>query len=232
MTTIRVVTADDHPPTRAGIRSALEGTEFEVVGEAFTATTAIHEATRLAPDICLVDVRMPGGGVVAVAEISRRLPQTALVMLTVSEDHVDLVGALRAGASGYLLKTIDPDRLVHALRGVLNGEAAIPRRLMHQVLSELRDADPASADLEGTAPDGLVMPSLTSRESQVLEMLRRGLSTADMAEALFVSQGTVRSHVSALLRKLAVDDRESALRKTAPLRRRRRQDDEQDRLLR
>jgi two-component system nitrate/nitrite response regulator NarL len=219
---VRLVTADDHPPTRAGIRSALEGTEFEVVGEAFTATTAIHEATRLKPDVCLIDVSMPGGGLTAVSAISRRLPGDAIVMLTVSENRDDIVGALRAGAHGYLLKTIDPERLVHALRGVLNGESAIPRRLLPQVLRELHhpDTTPVRGDT-----DVVVMPDLTSRESQVLELLRRGLSTQEMARLMFVSQGTVRSHVSALLRKLSVEDRQSALRKTEPLRHRRRGDD-------
>ena len=133
---IRVVLADDHTPTRAGIRRALEGHGFVILAEAEDAPAAIEAARRERPDLCLLDVRMPGGGIAAAAEIGLELPDTAIVMLTVSTDEADLFAALRAGARGYLLKDTDPDRLPLALLGVVSGEAAVPRVLVSRVIDE------------------------------------------------------------------------------------------------
>ena len=126
--TTRVVLADDHAPTRAGVRLALEHSEFGVVAEATTAAEAVSAALRHRPDVCLLDIYMPGGGIEAAGEIRERASRdTALVMLTASDSDDDLFAALRAGATGYLPKTTAADRLAPALRGVLAGEAALPR---------------------------------------------------------------------------------------------------------
>ena len=158
--------------------------------------------------MCLLDIHMPGNGIAAADAIRRRLPGTAIVMLTVSEDDGDLFDALRAGASGYLLKDIDPARLPHALQGVLEGEAAMPRTLVARVLEEFRSRGSRKRVLlPGRRP-----PELTPREWEVLELMREGLATAAIAERLFVEPVTVRTHVAAILRKLHVPDRKSALR--------------------
>jgi DNA-binding NarL/FixJ family response regulator len=205
---IRVLLADDHAPTRSDIRATLEADpRFEVCGEAADAPGAIQAAVREVPDVCLLDINMPGGGVAAGWEIAARLPTTKVVMLTISRDHDDLLGALRAGAAGYLLKDTDPERLTHALADVLEGRAAIPRTLVARLLGEFRDTSPRRRSVHHAHG-----PRLTSREWEVLDLLRRGRSTADIAKELYLSKATVRSHVAAILRKLGVPDRESAIR--------------------
>lgn len=200
--------ADDHQPTRAGVRSALNGSGFIVVADVGSAEAAVETALRERPDVCLLDINMPGNGIAAAAEISARLPETAIVMLTVSRDDADLFDALRAGASGYLLKDTDPMRLPHALRGVLDGEAALPRTLVARVIDEFRGRGRRRRLAFGKNR----AVELTEREWEVLELLHQKLSTAEIAERLFVSQVTVRTHIAAILRKLRVPDRASALR--------------------
>ncbi len=205
---IRVVVADDHVPTRAGVRLALEGHGFSVCAEAGDARAAVAAAVRERPDVCLLDIRMPGNGIAAAFEIKSALPDTAVVMLTVSRDDADLFDALRAGASGYLLKDLDPARLPFALRGVLDGEAALPRQLVARLIEEFRSRGRRKRLVIG-AGRGV---DLTEREWEVLELLREGARTAEIAERLFISQVTVRRHVSEILRKLRVSDRKAALR--------------------
>jgi DNA-binding NarL/FixJ family response regulator len=206
---IRVLIADDHPPTRKDVREALEAdARFEVCAEANNAPAALTAAVESRPDICLLDVRMPGSGIAAAWEIKARLPETKVVMLTVSTDDVDLFAALRAGASGYLLKDVDPSRLTEALHDVMQGEPAIPPSLVGRIIDEFRDRGPRRRRVIADGPEG----QLTSREWEVLDLMRAGNSTADMAKALFLSQATVRSHVASILRKLRVPDRESAIK--------------------
>jgi DNA-binding NarL/FixJ family response regulator len=207
---IRVLIADDHAPTRQDIKTIIEADpRFEVVAEAADASSAVQGAITEGPDLCLLDINMPGNGTAAAWEISSRLPDAKIVMLTVSHDDRDLFASLRAGASGYLLKDIDPDRLPHALYDVLRGEAAaIPRALVARIIQEFRDTSPRRRSVVNERTQA----PLTSREWEVLEFLRGGLSTADIAARLSVSAATVRSHVAAVLRKLRVPDRESAVR--------------------
>jgi DNA-binding NarL/FixJ family response regulator len=205
---VTIVVADDHAATRAGIRAALEPHGFAVLGEAATAPAAIDAALRERPDACLLDVEMPGGGgIAAAAAIAERLPGTAVVMLTVSADEEDLFAALKAGASGYLLKDMDAGRLPAAVRGVLAGEAAIPRTLVARMVDALRTAERRPA-LPFLRRRGV---QLTSREWEVLEQLREERSTGEIAARLGVSPVTVRRHVSALLAKLRVPDRRAML---------------------
>jgi DNA-binding NarL/FixJ family response regulator len=124
--TNRVVIADDHAPTRAAVRAALEHGGFEVAGEAATAAAAVALVTELRPEVCLLDINMPGNGIAAVAHIAERNPNVAIVMLTVSSNDDDVFAAIRAGAGGYLLKGMDPSRLPDALRAVLAGEGVLP----------------------------------------------------------------------------------------------------------
>lgn len=202
---LRVVIADDHAPTRAGVREALEADACEVVAEAADAWGAVAAARAHRPQVCLLDVHMPGGGVAAAAEITRALPDAVVVMLTASQDDEDLFAALRSGAAGYLLKDMDPGRLGSALRGVLAGEAALPRWLAAKVIAEFRVPTRPRLGRRSTAAD-----RLSPREREVMEALGRGRTTDEVARELFLSPTTVRVHVSAVLRKLRVQDRESA----------------------
>ena len=205
---LRVLIADDHAPTRAGVRQVLEADGLLVVAEVADGHKAIAAALETAPDVCLLDIHMPGGGVRAAYEITSANPQTAVVMLTASRDDEDLFEALRAGASGYLLKDMDPDRLAPALRGVLEGEAALPRALALKVIQQLQS--PARRRLRPTKDSPV--SRLTSRETEVLELMADGLSTEQIAEHLFIGKVTVRTHVANVLKKLRVPDREAAVR--------------------
>jgi two-component system nitrate/nitrite response regulator NarL len=203
----RVLIADDHPPTRAGVRAALERDGFVVCAEVSTAQEAVDEALRTAPEICLLDIHMPGSGIAAAATIAEALPQTDVVMLTVSDGDDDLFDALQAGAAGYLLKDTNPARLGPALRGLLNGEALLPRPLVAKLIAEFRDQS-ARRRLPIFGPRGV---QLTRREWQVLEFMRDGLTTGEIAARLFVSRSTVRTHIAAILRKMDAPTREAAL---------------------
>jgi DNA-binding NarL/FixJ family response regulator len=207
MTPVRIVLADDHAPIRAAVRRIVEADGFVVCGEASDANTAVALAVEHSPDLCLLDIHMPGSGIAAAKAVRLRLPGTAIVMLTVSEDDDDLFDAVCAGASGYLLKGMDPARMPVALRGVLAGEAALPRTLVARLVEEFggRRHRRIVASRSG-------QPDLTEREWSVLELMLEEFSTAEMAERLFIAPVTVRSHVSAILRKLQVPDRKAAVR--------------------
>jgi DNA-binding NarL/FixJ family response regulator len=206
---VRVLIADDHAPTRSDVREALEDSgRFAVCAEAPDAAAAVEAAVRERPEVCVIDVRMPGGGVAAVWEIAARLPETKIVMLTVSADDGDLFAALRAGADGYLLKHTDLAPLPQALEDVLEGRAAIPPALVARLVAEFRDRRPRRRSILAR-DDG---PQLTSREWQVLDLMRQELATAEIARRLVVSQTTVRTHVAAILHKLGAPDRASVVR--------------------
>jgi DNA-binding NarL/FixJ family response regulator len=205
---LTVLIADDHAPMRAGVRDALAGDGFRVVAEVAHANAAVERAIRLRPDVCVLDIHMPGSGIAAAARITEHVPETAVVMLTVSRDDEDLFASLRAGALGYLLKDMDPGRLSAALRGVLSGEAALPRTLVARVVEEFRAAE-RRPSLPLVKRRGA---KLTSREWEVLELLRKQLSTAAIAQHLGVSDVTVRRHVSSILAKLRVPDRQAMAR--------------------
>lgn len=204
---VRVVIADDHPRLRALVRTALESSGCQVLAEGATAQDAVALAMKHRPDAVLLDIHMPGNGIHAASSISRLLPEVAIVMLTQSEDDEDLFDSLRAGAVGYLLKGDDPASLGQALRGVLAGEAAMPPRLVARIMDEFRA--PAKRRLARKSPAAM---KLSAREWEVMELLGQGLTTEAVAVRLFLSPTTVRVHVSAVLKKLRVKDRRSALR--------------------
>jgi len=204
---VRVLLADDHAPTRAGVRHVLEADGFVVCAEVASGSAAIDAALAERPDVCLLDIRMPGGGIAAASEIARSRPDTAIVMLTVSRDDSDLFDALRAGACGYLLKDVDRAELPGALRGALAGEAPLPANLVARLIEEFRERGRRKRLLLKKNPG----VQLRNREWEVLELLRDGLSTAEIAQRLFIAEVTVRTHVSSILRKLRVPDREAAV---------------------
>ena len=206
--TPRVLIADDHAPTRAGVRMALERDGMEICAEAATAAEAVDAALRERPDVCLLDVRMPGGGTSAASMISTQLPQTVVIMLTVSRDDEDLFESLRRGALGYLLKDMDPSRLSVAVRAALAGEATLPRALASRVIEQLRRAPPRRR----LPTEGGTGAQLTRREWDVLDLLCEGAGTAEIAKRLFLSEVTVRRHVSSIVGKLQVSSREEAVR--------------------
>jgi len=201
---IRVIIADDHARVRGQIRAALEAGGCEVCGEGATADEAIALALEHRPDVVLLDINMPGSGIHAASQISRDLPATFIVMLTQSKEDDDLFDSLRAGASGYLLKSTDPATLADALRGVLAGEAAMSAGLVSRILQEFRGPNRRHVKRSSAAA------KLSAREWEVMEMLGQGATTDQVAKRLFVSPTTVRVHVSSVLRKLAVTDRQAA----------------------
>jgi DNA-binding NarL/FixJ family response regulator len=205
----RVLIADDHAPSRDDVRRALERDgRFGVCASAADAAEAIQAAVRERPDICLLDIRMPGDGLAAAWEIAARLPQTKIIMLTVSDDDADLFAALRAGADGYLLKTMNLKRLPDAVDGVQSGEAAMPRKLVARLLEQFRGHEPR---WRRPVTDEAPRERLTSREWEILELLAQGLSTNEIADELVLSASAIRVHIAAVVRKLGVLDRTAAV---------------------
>ena len=205
--TVRVVIADDHAGVRQRIRTTLTAAGYDVVAEAATATDAAAATIAQRPDIVLLDVHMPGNGIQAARRISAEAPDVLVIMLTQSAEDEDLFDSLRAGAAGYVLKSTDPAALGPALGRALAGEAAISPRLVGRVLDEFRN--PRQRLFARRSP---AAAKLSAREWEVMAMLADGRSTDEVAKALFLSPTTVRVHVSTVLRKLAVKDRESAIR--------------------
>ena len=205
----RVLIADDHAPTRAGVRIALERDGIEICAEVTDAADAAEAALRERPDLCLIDVHMPGGGPSAASKITSNLPGTLVLMLTVSRDNEDVLESLRRGAAGYLLKDMNPASLPVAVRAALSGEGVIPRTLAAGLIEQFQHRPAGSRRLAGQRRD---QPALSAREWEILELLADGASTAEMAERLFLSQVTVRRHISSILGKLGVSSREDAVK--------------------
>jgi DNA-binding NarL/FixJ family response regulator len=203
----RVLIADDHPPTRAGVRQALERDGIEVCAEVTNAADAVEAALRERPDVCLLDVHMPGSGPSAASKITSRLPGTLVLMLSVSRDNADVLESLRRGASGYLLKDMNPASLPVAIRAALSGEGVLPRKLAAALIEEFR----RRPDTRRLPRQPRNRPALTSREWETLELLCGGASTTEMADRLFLSQVTVRRHISSILSKLGVASRQEAV---------------------
>jgi len=207
MTKARVLIADAQLPTRQGIRLLLHRNGFEVCAEAAYANGALRAALRERPALCLVDVSLPGGAILTVGRIASRVPEAEIVVLTDAPHENELLEALQAGASGYLQKNLNSEALARALHAALRGEAVFPRTLLGPVVEEFR----ARHDRRKLRLPGRPAVVLSRRESDVLDLLRRGLTTAEIADRLDISPVTVRRHVGLLLRKLGVPDRAAAL---------------------
>jgi DNA-binding NarL/FixJ family response regulator len=201
----RVLVADDHKPTRRLVAESLAEDGFDVCWEAGDAVSAVEGATSQEPDICLLDITMPGNGIAAARIISDRVPEARVVMLTASKETTDFLDAIRAGACGYLLKTTNPTSFGRALRAVLDGESALPREMTSALVDHYRHTRRRRLYVDGQPV------KLSEREWEVLEMMCDGLSTAEIARRTFVAPVTVRSHVSSLFRKLRVSSREEAI---------------------
>ena len=204
---IRVLIADDHVTTRWGVRDTLEERGgFDIVAEAADGDVAVLAARRTRPDVCLLDLNMPGGGVAAARAIRAELPDCVLLALTVSDDSTDVLAAVHAGFDGYLLKAMSAERLPDAIQGAMAGEVAMPRRLMRTVVTAARSRPERSR--HGSRA------RLTDRELDVLDLLAEGLTTKEAARRLGISPVTVRRHVSLIVAKLGVRDRDEALART------------------
>jgi DNA-binding NarL/FixJ family response regulator len=204
MSRIRILIVDDQPLMRAGFKAVLEASgQLDVVGEAATGAEAIEQARRLDPDVVLMDVRMPDMDGI---EATRRMPHQKVLILTTFGLDEYIIEALRAGASGFLLKDAPVDELVRAVRAVAAGDAqlspAVTKRLLDQVARRLPAAVDHSRDQ---------LPELTAREEEVLRLLAVGMSNSEIAEALVVSEATVKTHVSSVLSKLGLRDRVQAV---------------------
>ena len=204
MTKQRILLVDDHEVVRLGLKALLDHhAQFEVVGEAATAKEAIEQVSRLRPDIVLMDIRLPGvSGIEACEEVIKQHPETRVVMLTSYAEDEMLFSAIRAGASGYILKQIGGDELVHALEVVGRGEALLDPAVTQRVFQEVRRAvkeEEASAFV-----------NLSQQERHVLLLVSEGRTNREIAKALFLGEGTVRNYVSSILSKLGVSNRAEA----------------------
>lgn len=197
---LRVFLVDDHAMFRAGVRAELGG-HVQVVGEAGTVTEAVTRIVTVEPDVVLLDVHLPDGGGRAVLESVRRTrPQIRFLALSVSDAADDVIGLIRAGARGYVTKTISAGELVDAIRRVADGDAVFSPRLAGFVL----DAFAARPDVPVTDPE---LDQLTNREREVLRLLARGYAYKEIGRELFISVKTVETHVSNVLRKLQLSNR-------------------------
>ncbi|HEV2068335.1 MAG TPA: response regulator transcription factor [Acidimicrobiales bacterium] len=199
---IRVLVVDDHPVVRQGLRSFLSSREgIEVVGEAGDGEAALVEAQRLRPDVVLLDLVMPGGGgIAAIRRLRAEHPDTRVLVLTSFSTDDQVIPAVQAGAAGYLLKDVSPGDLEAAVRAVHQGEALLDRHVVAGVMAEVAHG--------ASSPTGAEV--LTPRELDVLRLLGRGLSNRQLAAELFVSEKTVKTHVSSILTKLRLADRTQA----------------------
>ena len=203
---VRLLVVDDHPIVRQGLRTFLETRpDFEVVGEAGDGETAVAEATRLRPDVILMDLVMPGvGGLEAIGRIRAAEPGARILVLTSFASADQVLPALRAGAAGYLLKDAAPAEVEAAIRAVHRGEGLIDPAVTATVLAEVSRPSARSGDVDAG------YASLTPREREVLALLGRGLNNAAIARELFVAEKTVKTHVSSILAKLRLADRTQA----------------------
>ena len=206
MGAVRVLVVSPYPLLSEGVRQALAGTEFSVSGAAMDAPSAVAVAGRIRPVVVLVDGDLAGGGVAVVREVLRAHPQATVLVLADPSSEADLVDAVRAGAIGFLDKDVQTGCLPGVIRAALAGEAVVPRRLVGRLLTEVRSR---STSVVGSSWSPV---PLTRREFEVLDLMRAGLTTSGIAERLFVSPGTVRSHVMSMMHKLRVGDRESLVR--------------------
>lgn len=200
---MRILLADDHALFRDGLASLLAAWGHEVVGAAADGDRAVQLAAEHRPALVLMDVRMPGGGIAATREITGRVPGTAIVMLTVSEDEEDLFAAVKAGASGYLLKNVPGDELRTMIEAVGRGEAALSPASARRILDELGRA--------GAGP--IPGDRLTVREHEVLRRVTTGATNKEIASDLGISENTVKYHLKHILAKLHAASRtEAAMR--------------------
>ncbi|GAB2893354.1 response regulator [Streptomyces mayteni] len=201
--TVRVLLADDQPLVRAGLRMVIEGAaDLDVVGEAGTGAEAVRQTRELRPDVVVMDIRMPRmDGIEATQLLTAELPTVRVLILTTFDEDANVYAALRAGASGFLVKDTALDDILAAVRIVAAGDAliapSVTRRLIADIAAHRVEPPPAAAEL----------PGVTAREREVLTLVATGLTNAELAARLHISPGTAKAHVASLLTKLGARDR-------------------------
>ena len=211
---IRVLLVDDHALMRLSLRTVLETEpDIEVVGEAGDGGEALAKAAELLPDLVLLDVKMParggiGGGIEAAAAIKDIAPSARVVMLTMSEDEEDLYEAIKAGASGYLLKDVLPHEIADSIRSVVGGQSMISPPMAAKLLTEFATMVRHGDDRKNPGPPA---PKLTDRELEVLKLIATGANNSKIAKTLFISENTVKNHVRNILEKLQSHSRVEAV---------------------
>ena len=207
---LRVLLVDDHALVRSAVRQAITAPDIEVVAEASSAEEALEAASRLRPDVILLDVDLPGvSGIAVLRDLVPRFPDTKVVMVTVSGEERDVIDAIRNGAAGYLTKDLAPEALQRAVRGIRDGDLPMPRRLAAMALRHFAEGSsraPLPSDGR-TAAAGF-----STREDEVMRLLAAGMTDRGIGEVLSISTRTVETHVSAILRKLGVRTRAEAAR--------------------
>lgn len=207
MKTIRILIVDDHSLFRSGIKLVLQRQdEFEVVGEAGDGLEGVKRAKQLKPDVVLLDLHMPGtSGLEALRLLVEDVPETQVVMLTVSEDTEDLLETLRAGARGYLLKNIDTEFLLESIRRAARGESVMSPQIAHVLADSLRAPPKDNIAVADINPG-----KLSPREREIIVMLAHGSSNKEIARVLNLSESTIKIHVQGILRKLNLAKRVQA----------------------
>src|SRR6266581_2925734 len=208
---IRTLIVDDHALFRRGLEIVLvTEPDIEVVGEASDGTEAVERAAASLPDVVLMDIKMPrSSGIEACRAIKEVAPSARIIILTMSDEEEDLFDAIKAGASGYLLRDIPLDQVAEAVRSVHGGQSLISPSMAGKLLTEF--ASLASRDSE-EPPQQVPAPKLTGREMQVLKLVARGMNNRDIAKELFISDNTVKNHVRNILEKLQIHSRMVAVR--------------------
>ena len=200
----RIILVDDHEVVRLGLKSLIERhPHFEVIGEAGNAKEALEQVERLLPDVVLMDIRLPGtSGIEACEEITRKFPEIRVIMLTSYAEDDMLFSAIRAGASGYVLKQIGADELIRAIEAVGRGEALLDPAVTQRVFQEVRRAVKEE--------ESLAFSTLSQQEKHVLVLVSEGRTNREIAKSLYLGEGTVRNYVSSILSKLGVSNRAEA----------------------
>jgi DNA-binding NarL/FixJ family response regulator len=205
---LRVLIVDDHALFRRGLQMVLRQEEdIDVVGEAGDGHEAVDKAQELMPDVVLMDVRMPGqSGIQATEQIKDLIPHAKILMLTISDEEADLYDAIKAGASGYLLKEISIDEVADAVRSVWSGQSRISPSMASKLLTEF-----AAMSKRADERQQLPAPRLTDREMEVLRLVAQGMNNRDIAKELFISENTVKNHIRNILEKLHLHSRMEAV---------------------
>jgi two-component system NarL family response regulator len=205
---IRVLIADDQAVFRRGLLVVLSSeVDIDVVAEAEDGSEAVAKAEETTPDVVLMDVRMPRvNGIEATRQIRELMPSTRVLMLTVSDEEDDLYEAIKAGATGYLLKEISVEEVAHAIHAVMQGQSLISPSMASKLIHEFNALARRAAEKEQ-----LPAPALTARELEVLKLVARGMSNKDVADQLFISENTVKNHVRNILEKLHLHSRMEAV---------------------